>query len=459
MVMKKIYTLSLLFILFAAFTTYAQSAKVVGDKILAIVGDRIILYSDIQNTISDAVRNGNQVPENAHCVLLEQALVSKVLMLQAEKDSLPVTEDEIEADLDNRIRRYINMYGSQEALEEVAGKSIYQIKEDARDVVKEQKLAEAMQRKIVENVHITPNEVKLFYERIPKDSLPFYESELEIGQIVFYPKANRDLEKYVMDEMLNYKKQVEMKLATFEQLAMRYSEDPGSKERGGQYQVNRNDKTWDPNFLAACFRLKNEGDIIGPVKSKFGYHIIQLVQRVGDEAVIRHILRIPPVTDIEIKQSMSKADTVRAKVISGLISFAAAATRYSEDEQAKFNGPYFLGRDGAPYVTIDQLDKDLVAMLDKLKPGEFSQPVSYVEEGGKKAVRIVHYKSRTDPHRLNLKDDYSRISQMAQEEKRQKALDKWMKEKIPTYYIMLEEESKSCEQLNKWVNGTPSKAF
>ena len=455
--MKKIFTLSLLFTIVTTFVAQGQSAKVVADKILAIVGDRIILYSDIQNTIADAIRNGNQVPDNANCVLMEQALISKVLMLQAERDSLPITEDEIEADLDNRIRKYITSYGSQEALEEIAGKSIYQIKEDARETVREQKLAEAMQRKIIENVHITPSEAKAFYDKIPKDSLPYFESELEIGQIVFYPKGNRELEKFVMDEMVNYKKQVEMKLATFEQLAQRFSEDPGSKERGGQYQLNRNDKTWDPNFLAASFRLKNKGDMIGPVKSKFGYHLIYLEERFGDEAVIRHILRVPPVTDTEIKAAMAKADTVRSKIIAGTLSFAAAATRYTEDDQAKFSGPYFLGRDGGPYVTIDMLDKDLVAMLDKLKPGEFSQPVVF-DDNGKKGVRIVHYKSRSEPHRLNMKDDFSRISAMALEEKKQKTLEKWMKEKAPTYYIMIDDEIKSCTDLTKWI-GDKQKAF
>jgi len=138
------------------------------------------------------------------------------------------------------------------------------------------------------------------------------------------------------------------------------------------------------------------------------------------------------------------------------MSFAAAATRYSEDDQAKFSGPYFLGRDGAPYVTIDQLDRDLVAMLDKLKPGEYSQPVVF-EDNGKKAVRIIHYKSRTEPHRLNMKDDFSKISQMALEEKKQKALEKWMKEKIPTYYIMIDDDASDCEQLTKWKTLTSNK--
>jgi peptidyl-prolyl cis-trans isomerase SurA len=198
--------------------------------------------------------------------------------------------------------------------------------------------------------------------------------------------------------------------------------------------------------------------LIGPIKSKFGYHLIQLVQRIGEDAVIRHILRIPPVTDEEIKQAMSKADSIRAKVLIGQISFAAASTRYSEDDQAKFAGPYFLGRDGAPYVTIDMLDKDLVAMLDKLKPGEYSQAVVF-EESGKKGVRFIHYKSRSEPHRLNMKDDFSKISEMALEEKRQKVLEKWMNEKIPSYYIMIDDEITECEQLNKWKKASSLKAF
>ena len=189
--------------LLVCFTTVAQSQakKVVADKIAAVVGDRIILKSDITNSILDIARQGGTVPENAECLLMEQAIVSKVLMLQAEKDSLPVTDDEVEAELDQKIRYYINQLGSQEALEEMAGKSIYQIKDDARESVKEQKLSGAMQRKIVDNVRITPNEVKAFFDKIPTDSLPFYESELEICQVISYPKASRDLEQYIIGEL------------------------------------------------------------------------------------------------------------------------------------------------------------------------------------------------------------------------------------------------------------------
>ncbi len=445
--------------LLLTFTSIAQSQakKVVADKIAGIVGDRIILQSDIKNSIADIVRQGGTVPENAECLMLEQALISKVLMLQAEKDSLPVTDEEVEAELDQKVRYYINQFGSQDALEEVAGKTIYQIKDDARESVKEQKLAAAMQRKIVDNVRITPTEVKSFFERIPKDSLPFYESELEIGQIIVFPKASRELEQYIVGEMNNYKKQVESKVTTFDKLAKQVSEDPGSKDRGGQYQINRNEKTWDPIFMSTAFRLK-EGEISFPVKSKFGYHLIQMVQRNGDDAIVRHILRIPPVTDAEINQAKIKLDTVRSKLVAGTIVFNAAALKYSEDETAKFAGPFITNRDGSPYVTIDALDKDMVGMLSKMKVGEFSQPTPFQDEQGKKGVRIVYLKSRSEPHRMNLHDDYSKISQFALEEKKSKTLDKWLKGRMPTYYIMVDPAtSNQCPQLQKYV--TDTKAF
>jgi peptidyl-prolyl cis-trans isomerase SurA len=428
----------------------AQPKKVVADKIAAVVGDRIILQSDVRNSVADMARRGENLPPNAECMIMEQAVVSKVMMLQAEKDSLPVTEEDVEADLDNRIRSYVNQLGSQEAVEEIAGKTIYQIKDDARESVREQKLAASMQRKIVENVRITPVEVKAWFEKIPKDSLPFYESELEIGQIILYPKASRDLEQYIIGEMNNYRRQIELKLTNFEQLAKRVSEDPGSKDRGGQYQLNRNEKTWDPVFLSTSFRLK-EGEISPPVKSKFGFHIIQMVQRNGDDAIVRHILRIPPVTSDELDQAKRKLDTVRSKIIAGTLTFNEGAAKYSDEESAKYTGPYLTNRDGSTFVTIDQLDKDMVSLLAKLKPGDYSMPVAYENEQGKKGVRIVHLKSRSTPHRMNLQDDYSKIAQFALEEKKAKVMEKWIQNKLETYYVKIDPgTAEECPQLKKF---------
>jgi len=435
-----------------SFSSVAQSKKIVADKILAVVGDKIILQSDIENAIKDAVRNGGTVPDNADCSILEQALISKVLMLQALKDSLPVTDEEIESELDNRIRYYMSQFGSQAELERVAGKTVYQLKDDSRESVRERKLAEAMQKKIVDVINVTPTEVKAYFDRIPKDSLPFFESEVEVGQIALYPKASRDLEQFMISELNHYKQEVESKRSTFDQMAKLYSEDPGSKDKGGLYEIDRNEKNWDPDFIRAAFRLK-DGEISPVVKTKFGYHIIQMVQRNGDLATIRHILRIPPVTDAEMTQGLSKLDSVRSKIIAGTMDFNGAAFKYGEDEEQKYTGPYIMSADGDTYNRIDELDKDVVAVLSKLKVGEYSQPTVFANERtGKKGVRILYLKSRSEPHRMNLRDDYNKIKQAALEEKKYQSLEKWLTIHVPNYYIMIDPDKANCQQLQKWTN-------
>jgi peptidyl-prolyl cis-trans isomerase SurA len=376
-------------------------------------------------------------------------MVSKVLMLKAMKDSLLVTEEEVEAELDQRVRYFIRQYGTQEEVERLAGKTIYQIKDEARESVRERKLAEAMQRKIVENVKITPNEVKAYFDKVPVDSLPFFESEVEVGQIIVYPKSSKELEKYTYDELANYKKQIENKAMTFEQGMKLYSQDPG----GSKYQINRNEKTWDPTFMAAAFRLK-EGEISPIIKTQFGFHILKMVQRSGDDAIVEHILRIPPITEDEINAAVSKLDSVRAKLIAGTMDFNAAAGKYTEDPAAKFAGPWIISSDGDTYNRIDELDKEVVTQLSKLKVGTFSQPIVYTDEQQKKAVRILYLKSRSEPHKMNLRDDYNKISSAALEEKKYKALEKWLDAHIPTYYIMLDDEASRCKQLDKWTSAS-----
>lgn len=454
-----------LFFLFAGIaftaTSFAQVKKVVADKIIAVVGDQIILKSDITNAISDMKRQGQQVPENADCAILDQALVSKVLMMQAIKDSLPVSDEEVEAVLDQKVRYFVSLYGSKEALETMAGKSIYQIKDDARESVRENKLAEAMQQKIVGSVKVTPAEVKAYFDKIPTDTLPFFESEYQIGQIIMYPKASRDMETYIVGELMNYKHMVENKTATFDMLAKRYSEDPGSRDRGGQYQISRADKSWDPAFVAAAFRLK-EGQISNPFKTKFGYHIVQLVERNGDEAIVRHILRVPPVNAEEMAATTQKMDSVRNLLVKGTMDFNTAAGKFSDDEQAKFAGPFLLNRSGETWVTIDEMDKSIVAVLDKLKVGDYSQPIPFTDpqdpQNGKKGVRLVYLKGKSEPHRMNLRDDYNRIANAALEEKKFKALDSWLTTHMNAQYIRLETDDKSCPQLKKWEDASKTYA-
>ncbi len=432
----------------SCFSISAQH-KVVADKVIGIVGDKIILQSDVSNAVSDLQRQGQQLPPDVDCYILEQQLILKAMVVQAERDSVIVEDEEIEALLDNQIRGFISQYGSKEALEEIAGRTVYQIKEDFRPSFRERKIAERMQAKIVEGVRVTPQEVKAYYDKIPADSLPLYESELEIGEIVMYPKASRDLEKLAIDDLTEYKTQIESGKAKFESLASLYTDDPGSKQNGGQYAINRTEKNWDPAFINHAFRLK-EGQISPVFKSKFGYHIIQMVNRAGDDAVVRHILLVPKVTDTEVREAVEKLDSVRSNLIAGTIRFGEAVSKHSEDEGSKFSGGMRQGPNGN-FVTIDQLDKDLVGVLKNLKIGEYSQPTAYTDERGKKAVRIVFLKSRTEPHRENLKDDYDRVAQRAIEIKKQSALEKWFTDKIPTYYLMIDNEFNDCRTIENWL--------
>jgi len=436
---------------------FAQPKKVVADKIIAVVGDKIVLKSDIDNSIQDMERQGMEVPDNARCLTLEQAMGIKALVLQAEKDSLPVTDEEIAADIDNQIRYFIGSYGTKEKLEEISGKTVYQLKEDFKEGFRDRKLAAAMRNKIVEGIRITPKEVNIYFDKLPKDSLPFYESELQIGQIVRYPKASRDAEEYCVDQLKEFKVQLESGRKDMKTLAALYSDDPGSKDKSGEYEINRNEKQWDPVFMAKAFSLK-EGQITPPFKTRFGYHIIQMISRAGDDATVRHILKIPQVTKTELKEGLDKLDTVRSKLVAETLQFSEAVSRYSDDESSKFTGGSFQNAEGGTSITIDQLDKDMVVMMKDLKVGQYSQPTEFTDPKGKKGVRIVYLRSRTEPHRENMRDDYNKIAQRALEEKKNDALELWFNTKISTYYIMIDNDYKNCDEMKKWSTSTNATA-
>jgi len=433
MIKKSLLLPALLFL--AAAGAFAQQ-KVVADKIVGIVGDKIILKSELGIAIQDMIRNNNgqEVKGVDECSILDNMLIQKALVLQAEKDSLPVSEEEVEAEVDQRIRYFINMYGGKEAFEQIAQRTVYQAKQDFLIPIREQRLATAMRNKIVEDVKITPQEVKEYFEKIKKNNLRFYESEMQLSQLVLYPKASRDIERLSIDELNEYKRQVESGQKKFEVLARLYSDDPGSKEKGGEIALSRADsKMWDPVFFATAFRLK-EGQVSPVIKSKFGYHIIQMVSRSGDDAIVRHILKIPPVTEPEIAEISTILDSVRNMLVAGTMGFGEAIARfsidnpkYSTDDVSKSTVGQVMGKDGSTFLTISEMDKDMVLLLknSNLKPGEYSKPSSFTDDRGKKGVRIVLMVSKSEPHTENLKDDYNRVAQRALDEKKSAALEKW----------------------------------
>jgi peptidyl-prolyl cis-trans isomerase SurA len=446
---------SLLPILLLSITisVFAQE-KVVADKIAGIVGDKIILKSELVTAIADAQRNagGQEVKGLDECSILDGMLIQKALVLQAEKDSLPVSDEEVEAEVDQRIRYFINLYGGKDAFEQIAQRTVYQAKMDFMVPVREQRLADAMRKKVVQDVTVTPTEVKEYFDKIPSDKHIFYESEMQLSQIVIYPKASRDIEKLAVDELNEYKQQAEAGTKKFEVLARLYSDDPGSKEKGGIIELNRSDsKSWDPVFFATAFRLK-EGQISPVVKSKYGYHIIQMVSRNGDDAVVRHILKIPQITQTEVDETSKQLDSIRTGLLENKFSFGAAVQAYGDEAQKSTAGQIQNRTNGSTFLTVSDMDKDMVLLLKdaNLKPGEISKPTPFTDERGKKGVRIVKMISKSEPHRENLRDDYDRIAIRALDQKRSSALEKWFVAKIPTFYIMIDGDYRNCGNLSKW---------
>lgn len=462
--MKKLLLSSLgAVLLFQAAMAQVQLApgqKIVADKIVAKVGDKIILKSDIESALVDMQQQaleGQPLPANAACSAIEQIITQKILVLQAERDSLPISEADVDGRIESQIRWAEQRYGSREKMTEITGYTIYQLRERFRDAIKESMLSKAMQSKIVNAVKVTPTEVRNNFERVPKDSLPFYESELEIGQLIVLAKASREMDKYAIDRLLEFKSKVEKKEGDFGTYASLYSEDPAVKENGGTYQLNRNDKNWDPDFLSAAFRLK-EGEISSPVKSQFGYHLLKMIKRAGDNVVVQHILLKPNVVGADINAAINKLDTVRANIMAGKMNFGEAVVKYSDEPMAKFNGGMLQNPNtGSTLITIDQLDdphtKDIVMLLDSLKPGGITRPIVFDDEQGRKGVRLVYLKTRTQPHRENLTDDYSRIQQRTLAEKQAMALRKWLLEKVPTFYVHVEDEYRQCPNISKWKDG------
>jgi peptidyl-prolyl cis-trans isomerase SurA len=436
---------TLLIVLVVSAGAHAQTL----DKIVAIVGkNRIILQSEID---AEAANYKQQMPDfhdSMKCDLLQQMIMRKMLVEQAERDSLLVADEEVDGTLEQRIRYFISMYGSKEKLEEISGKTIYQLKEENREIIKEGMLAERMQGKILQNIKVTPAEVQNFYRQIPADSLPFFPAAVEMGQIVIDPPLNPELEAYTRQEMENIRKDIVQGGKDFEVMAGLHSQDPGSRDNGGDLgTISRTDVV--PEFAAAAYKLQN-GEVSPVIKSKFGFHIIQMVARRGDQVHVRHILKRPERTSGDFKIAMAKLDSVRAQLVAGTLTFQEAVGKYSTDEMSSRTGGMIADQQtGSTTLEIDKLDPALALMIDTLKPGSFSKPQVFDKGNGEKSTRIVYMRSISEPHKANLKDDYGKIQEVALQQKKAKKLDQWMAEKSPSYYLKVDEEYQSCANIQQ----------
>lgn len=446
---------ALSFFLFSA-PASAQPARS-ADKILAVVGrNRIVLQSELEQTAAQAAQQNGGAPftDSMKCQLLQQMIMQKMLVEQAERDSLLVSEEEVDGTLENRIRYFTRLYGSKEKLEQMTGKTVYQMKEENRDVVKEQMMAEKMQSQLLQHVKITPAEVQSFYRKIPADSLPFFPATVEVGQIVVDPPTNPELEQYARQQLEDIRKQIVTDGKSFETMAGLYSQDPGSRDNGGRIDGVTRDGGFVQEFISAAFRLQN-GEVSPIVKTRFGYHIIQMVQRKGEQVDVRHILIMPQHVPSDYEKAAARLDSVRAQLIAGKLTFPEAVAKYSTDDASKMTGGMITdSRTGSSQLEVDQLDPDLALMIDSLKPGAFSQPQLFKTAQGESSVRIVYLKTRTSPHKANLKDDYSKIQAVALSQKQNEKLEAWITEKLPTYYLKIDPEYGSCGVLQTWYART-----
>lgn len=438
---------------------YPEGKKPAADKIIAIIGSKIILKSDLQKTILQEMQKYDSLPANASCAILEQMLARNALVLQAEKDSLPVSDDQVEQEMTRKINYFENqVYGSRQKMEEVLGMSIYQIKDKFRADIKDILLANAMQKKIIDEVKITPTEVQAFFNAIPKDSLPYFKSEVEVGQIVIKPDPDTSVVTYTVNQLEELKKEALSGKKTFASLANLYSNDVVT---GGKIlTIDRTQKQFDPQFVAAAFRLK-DGEISPVFKSQFGYHIIQMVSRQGNIAKVRHILLIPPITSGDVNKATKKLDSIKAAIDSGKITFGQAASLYSDDDQyggTKNRGGMFTMPDGSTFMTMDALnDPSIVLALDTMKVGSISAPMVYIPNPrmrDQKAVRIIYLKSRSKPHRESLETDYSRIQNQALQKKQFEVLDKWYDDHISDFYLQIDDDYKDCQNIKNWIKSS-----
>ncbi len=447
--------LSFLFLAVAVVHTNAQEQQL--DKIVAVVGkSRIILKSEVDIQAEQMKLQSPDI-ENAECEIMEQMLLQKLLVEQAERDSVEISDEQIEATLDNRVRYFIMQYGSKEKLEEIAGKTVYQLKEENREITKEMLLSDQMQSSIMEPVKVTPVEVRQFYDEIPADSLPFFPATVEMGQIVLDPDVSPELDTYAREKIEKIRKEIVEGGKSFETQAIFYSEDPGTRDDGGLIEgVTRKGSNLVQEFVVASFKLQN-GEISPPIRTQFGYHIIQMVKRKGDEADIRHILIKPQLTSGDFEKALKKLDTVRSELVSGKLTFEEAVGKYSTDELSNRTGGMITDMQGNSSLQVEDLDPTLALMIDSLDPGEYSKPMIFTNQRGERATRIVYMKSITRPHKANLEEDYSKIQFAALQKKKSEHIRNWVADKAPTYYIKIDEEYRQCPNLQAYVNSTASK--
>lgn len=452
--MRKFTVLILCFVT-SIFTALGQKKSL--DKVAAVVGNSIILNSDIEREYDNYLVQGNQPNSAVKCQVLQQLLTQKLLAQQAVIDSVIVKDDDVDNEVERRMRNYIQRAGGQEKLEAFLGKSVIQYKDEIRPDMREQLTAQRMQQKITEKISVTPQDVKNYFNAIPKDSLPSINKEVEIAQIVFNPKLTRE-EKQLYREKAEALRERVKKGEDFATLATLYSQDPGSAPAGGDLGF-ADRSTFVREFAAMAFKLK-AGDISPVFETDFGFHFLQVIERRGEQVHVRHILIVPEVTQASLERAKTRADSIYTLIKNLKLDFFNAASYYSDDNETKYNGGMMLNAEDvqnrSTFIPTDKLDPQVALVVDTMKVGSIAKPALFTAQTNKKSYKILFLKSKTDAHKANLAQDFPKLKDAAAESKTSRTVSEWFEKRRKETYINIDPEYQTCDQLKSWTLTTAS---
>ena len=426
--------------------------KIKVDGVSAVIGDFVILDSDIDKTLIDMESQGISTKDISRCQLLGKLMEDKLYAHHAIQDSLEVSVEEVYSMVDRIIDNFINQLGSIEKVLEFYNKEDEpSFRQEIFEINKTQKLSSLMQAEIIQDIEITPEEVRSFFNSIPKIDLPTFGTELEISQIVIEPKVSKNEEDRIINLLKSFREDVLENGSSFSSKAILYSQDPGSRSSGGKYTLHRKKPRMVKEFRDVAFRLQ-EGEISDPFKSDFGWHIISVDKIRGQEVDVRHILLTPKIDPPQLLEAKKIIDTIRSRVINKEITFEKAALAFSTEKETKFNGGVLINPEtGDNKFELTKLDPVLYNQIRNLKDGEISYPILDEDRSGLKKYKILLISNRFDEHKADYSLDYSKIKELALKEKQINIIQSWMDEKIEETYININKDSRRCLFINNWL--------
>jgi peptidyl-prolyl cis-trans isomerase SurA len=442
-----------IFFLFSSSILFSQETGIVVDKIVAQIGNQIILMSDVESQKQQAIQSGLDPLKINACEILEQLMANELLLDQALLDSISVSDEQVDAEMENRLRLLEEKFGSREKLETFYGETTSKIKDKFRIQIRNKILTQEMERKLVQNISITPKDVSTFFKSIPKDSIPFINMKLSFQQIVYYPKITKDDKKRAYDILSEVRTAIIDNGKSFETQARIYSDDPGSASKGGKIEASAGMMV--PQFESTVFQLK-VGEISEIIESPYGYHIIKLISRKGQDYTCLHILKIPEYSPEAIDDASNRMDTCHQLLKENKITWNDAVLRFSNDESTKQNQGIITnpitGDQTWDMEDLNQVDQQIYVLTEMMEKGDYTKPNLYIDiYERKQGFRIVRLSERYPPHIANLQDDYSLIKRATENDKKQKIIQNWIKSKIGNAYIRIDDEYKNCNFSNNWI--------